>query len=286
MINIPVTKINNLSSEIESRLKKLSDIMTKYLPEGILIAFSGGVDSAFLVWAARQGLNTIPDGKVFALTTNSASMPARDKKDAEKITQQMHIPHIWRESKEMDNPAYVNNDANRCYYCKSELFNIAKEEAERHNLRWIMYGYNASDISDIRPGHQAAIENGILHPLADIGFTKEDIRTVFKKAKIEIAEKAASPCLSSRISHGISVSTGKLADVAALESLLHRQGIKICRVRINKTGDDFFLRIEVHPKEVERVMTIRHVLNEEGQRRGYKWVTLDLAGYRTGGGTE
>jgi len=262
------------------------DSMKSYIQDGILITFSGGVDSAFLLWAANKVLTEKPDSQVFALTTNSASMPEQDKKDAEKISKEMNITHIWRESMEMDNPAYLSNDEMRCYHCKTELFRIAKQEAEQHNLKWIMYGYNASDLSDIRPGHQAAIENGVLHPLADLGFSKEDIRTILKSESIEIAEKPASPCLSSRISHGISVSSGKLADIAAMENLLHLEGISVCRVRINETGKELFLRIEVHPREVQKVLNIKEDLDKEGRNRGYKWITLDLSGYRTGGGTE
>jgi len=286
MLNISNTKIEKLSSEIDAKLNQLLVVMRDYVRDGVLITFSGGVDSAFLVWAAHKVLSEFSEGRAVALTTNSASMPAQDRDDAAKITNQMNIPHIWRESKEMDNPAYTNNDEMRCYHCKTELFIIAQQEAEKNGLKWIMYGYNASDISDIRPGHQAAIENGVLHPLADIGFSKEDIRTILKNESIEIAEKAASPCLSSRISHGISVSSGKLADIAAMENLLHREGIKVCRVRINESGNDLFLRIEAHPDEVKKVLAIKEALDKEGRKRGYKWVTLDLFGYGTGGGTE
>jgi len=286
MINIPITKSNNISTDIEHKLEQLLDKMENYVEQGVLIAFSGGVDSAFLIWAARKAMDRKPGGKVIALTTNSASMPVQDKADAEKITAKMKIKHIWRESREMDNPEYVNNDEMRCYHCKSELFSIAKQETANLGLKWIMYGYNASDVSDVRPGHQAAVENDVLHPLADIGFSKDDIRAILKRESIEIAEKAASPCLSSRISHGISVSSGKLADIAAMESVLHAEGIKICRVRINKTGDELFLRIEIHPDEFQKVLNITAKLNDEGKKRGYKWITMDMAGYRTGGGTE
>ena len=286
MLNIPITNIENTSSGLETKLNRLMAVMREYIQDGVLITFSGGVDSAFLVWAAHKVFRENIKGKAVALTTNSASMPLQDKNDAENITKQMKIPHIWRESKEMDNPAYTNNDEMRCYHCKTELFTIAKQEAEKHGLKWILYGYNASDISDIRPGHQAALENGVLYPLAEMDFSKEDIRAILKRESIEIAEKAASPCLSSRISHGISVSSGKLADIAAMENILHMQGIEICRVRINETGNDLFLRIEVHPDEIGKILDIKHVLNNEGRKRGYKWVTLDLFGYRTGGGTE
>lgn len=286
MINIPTADVNNTEAKIDIKLARLIDLMKEYIRGGVIITFSGGVDSAFLVWVAHKALQDNPAGKVFALTTNSASMPMHDKEDAERFTKQFGIEHIWCESKEMENPAYINNDEQRCYHCKNELFSIAKEEAVRLDLKWIMYGYNASDINDVRPGHKAALENSVLYPLAEIGFSKDEIRTILKNEQIEIAEKAASPCLSSRISHGISVTSGKLADIAAMENILHMQGIKICRVRINGTGDDLFLRIEVHPDEINKIIDIKDILNSEGRKRGYKWVTLDLSGYRMGGGTE
>lgn len=286
MLNFPAQKINNTDSDIDSKLEELFNRLGDYLESGLIIAFSGGVDSAFLIWAAHKALENNPTGKVYALTTNSASMPKNDKEDAEKITRKFGITHIWRASNEMDNPVYTNNDEMRCYHCKTELFDIAKQEAARLNVKWIMYGYNASDIGDVRPGHKAAKENDVLYPLAEIGFTKDEIRHILKNEGIEIAEKAASPCLSSRISHGISVTSGKLGDIAAMENILHQQGIKICRVRINEAGKDLFLRIEVHPDEMQEILHIKKHLDNEGRRRGYKWVTLDLCGYRTGGGTE
>ena len=286
MINIPTPKVNNIVTKIDLKLNRLLDVMKEYINTGVIITFSGGVDSAFLLWAAYKVIQENPDGKVYALTTNSASMPMQDKEDAERFTKQFNIEHIWRESREMENPAYIKNDEQRCYHCKNELFSLAKEEAEKLGLQWIMYGYNASDIDDVRPGHKAALENGVLYPLAEIGFSKDEIRTILKNEQIEIAEKAASPCLSSRISHGISVTSGKLADIAAMENLLHLQGIKVCRVRINETGNDLFLRIEVHPDEIKKIFNVKDILDSEGRKRGYKWTTLDLSGYRMGGGTE
>jgi uncharacterized protein len=271
---------------IEKKLEILSRIMGKYVSDGVLITFSGGTDSAFLVWFARELLNKNKQGKVVALTTNSASMPEQDKQDAEELTRFLNIPHIWRESNEMENPAYLANDDQRCYHCKQELFTISKEEIHKLGLKWILYGYNASDRSDFRPGHRAAIENNVQYPLTEAGLTKDEIRAVLKEAGISVADKPASPCLSSRISHGIMVTSGKLADIAILEKIMREAGVKVCRARINNSGEDLFIRIEAAEEELGKILGVMDKLNSEGKKRGYKWVTLDLGGYRTGGGTE
>jgi uncharacterized protein len=277
---------------IENSLQPLAETKTKWddlknrlstlIGDGILVAFSGGVDSAFLLWAAIQ-IADENGGDVMALTTTSASLPKQDKEDVERFIEKFSVNHTWVESKEMENPAYLKNDTLRCYHCKTELFTIAKSVAKQNNLKWIIYGYNASDFSDDRPGHKASIENGVLAPLADVGFTKDEIRTILKREGIEISEKAASPCLSSRISNGVPVTSGRLADIAYMENLLREGGIKIFRVRINQEKNSLFLRIEVAADEIEKVLKIKEMLNTEGLARGYKWVTLDLAGYKTGG---
>ncbi len=213
-------------------------------------------------------------------------MPGYDRKDANDFTRKYNIKHIWIKSLELENPAYLQNDPKRCYYCKTELFSLAKEYARKNNLSWIMYGYNASDTNDFRPGHQAAIENGILYPLSEIGFKKPEIRQVLREHGLNIAEKPASPCLSSRIAHGIPITKGRLNDVGFLEDILKNAGIKVFRVRINKNDDDYFLRIEIDNSEMEKVLAIKEQLCSQGKKCGYKWITLDLSGYRTGGGTE
>lgn len=286
-MNTLIKELNPFGSIINSdKITRLEALMETFVREGALVTFSGGLDSAFLLWFAQQTLLKINEGKVVALTTNSASMPEKDKSDAEAFTSLFDIPHIWRESHEMDNPLYLANDAQRCYHCKQELFNISGDEIEKLGLKWILYGYNATDKSDFRPGHRAAIENNVQFPLAEVGITKEEMRIILKNEGIEIADKAASPCLSSRISHGIMVTSGKLADIAAMEKILHQADIKICRVRINESNKDLFLRIEVSPDEIARVIEIKNILEAEGKKRGYKWITLDLSGYRTGGGAE
>ena len=258
--------------------------LSERIMEGALVAFSGGLDSAFLLWVA----NTIVvegGGAVMALTTTSPSTPARDKEDATAFTEGMDVPHLWRVSQELSNPAYIRNDRDRCYHCKTELFRIAEEIGKEHGLRWILYGYNASDHSDDRPGHRAALEAGVVAPLSDAGLTKPEIRHLMSEAGLPLAAKPASPCLSSRIMTGLAVTPGRLQDVEALERILREAGVWDLRVRVCATDTGVgFLRVEVPPEEMSRVLDCRLELQKESEYRGYRWVTLDLGGYKTGGG--
>ena len=269
----------------QEKLDLLRQMLKPLLGEGVLVAFSGGVDSAFLLWAAHELVLEGGAGRVVALTTNSASTPEGDREDAAAFTRPLDIQHRWRESREVSLSAYARNDRDRCYHCKVELFRIAGEVAREENLKWLLYGYNASDRGDDRPGHQAAAEAGALSPLADSGLTKAEIRFLMREAGLPLAEKPASPCLSSRIMTGIEVTPERLRDVEAVEGILRAAGVSTLRVRICRAEDDaHFLRVEVAPEELEKVLECRELLTEAGMARGYRWVTLDLGGYRTGGG--
>ncbi|MFO8174103.1 MAG: ATP-dependent sacrificial sulfur transferase LarE [Longimicrobiales bacterium] len=268
-----------------NKLRQLRETLRPLVRDGALVAFSGGMDSAFLLWAAREAGGRDGTGRTVALTTTSPSTPARDKEDAEAFTRDLGIPHVWRESRELTLPAYVRNDRERCYHCKAELFRIAGELAREEGLKWLLYGYNASDRGDIRPGHRAAGEAGALSPLADVGLTKAEIRFLMEEAGLSLAAKPASPCLSSRIMTGIQVTPERLEDVEAMEGILREAGISQLRVRVcREEGGALFLRVEVAPEELEKVLECRRELHVTGRARGYRWVTLDLGGYRTGGG--
>jgi uncharacterized protein len=252
--------------------------------DGLIVAFSGGVDSAFLLWAAEQ-VRRETGGRVLALSTMSASLSSVDREDARQFAAELGVEHVWEESFEVSNPAYARNDGNRCYHCKTELFRIAHDVAAERGFRWLAYGYNASDRDDVRPGHRAAIENEVLSPLAEAGLTKEEIRALMRDAGLSLSDKPASPCLSSRLMVGVGVTADKLGDVEALETLLRGAGVGVFRVRVHEEGARKYLRVEVQPDEMAKVLAVRAALVSEGERRGYHWVTLDLAGYRVGGGT-
>lgn len=266
-------KLNALRADLASRLE-----------EGVLVAFSGGMDSAFLLWAAHS-VQAESGGKLVALTTTSPSTPRADKNDAFEFAGWLGVSLVWRESREMDLTEYTCNDRDRCYHCKNELFRVAEEVARAEELRWLLYGYNASDHSDDRPGHRAAQEHEVRSPLSDAGLTKAEIRLLMREAEVPLADKPSSPCLSSRLMTGVEVTPDRLRDVEALEDVLREAGLGVFRVRVCADGTGgHFVRVEVAPEEMGAVLACREALQETGAARGYRWVTLDLGGYRTGGG--
>lgn len=275
---------NRSRAEANRKLRDLLEHLGPLVENGVLVAFSGGMDSAFLLWAAREaGKET--GGRVVALTTTSASTPARDKEDARSFSESLGIEHVWAESEEMTSPEYTRNTRDRCYHCKKELFSIASSTAADQKLPWLLYGYNASDQDDDRPGHRAALEAGARTPLSDVGLTKPEIRWLMAEAGVPLSHKPASPCLSSRITTGIEITTKRLADVEVLEDILKANGGNTVRVRIcrEERGREF-IRIEVGDEDMDTVLRARETVLREGLERGYLWVTLDLGGYRTGGG--
>lgn len=266
----------------EIGIEEIVEALERYVREGVLVAFSGGVDSAFLLWAAHRA--AADGGELVALTTVSPSTPPADLEDAKAFARSLDVEHLCLASDELDSEAYARNDQERCYECKAGLFRLAQEVAERRGLRWIMYGYTASDHHDVRPGHRAAMESGVIAPLSDLGLHKDRIRSIMREHDLGLAEKPASPCLSSRITTGIRVTRERLADVEAMEAILRQVGVKVHRARICDSGGSLFFRIEVDPSEMHKVVGTHEELAREGRRRGYHWVTLDLGGYRTGGG--
>jgi pyridinium-3,5-biscarboxylic acid mononucleotide sulfurtransferase len=278
------------------KMLQLHDILTDLLTEGLLVAFSGGVDSSFLLWAAAEALACMQangkDGKLEALFTISPSVPTWDREDAVKIADILKINLIIVDSHELQEDAYAKNEGMRCYYCKSELFKIAKEIAKQKNCCHIAYGYNASDRHDVRPGHHSAKENGIHSPLDQANIEKQEIRNLLKQIGLNVADKASSPCLASRMMTGVRVTEEKLQHIQVMENMLRAAGLHLYRVRMHEEMRENkginqkikYFRIEVAPEEMPNILQIRETLVHEAQKMGYRWVNLDLAGYRMGGG--
>ncbi|MGE3467906.1 MAG: ATP-dependent sacrificial sulfur transferase LarE [Pyrinomonadaceae bacterium] len=272
-----------LSDEVQTKFHLLRALLRPKLDAGLLVAFSGGVDSAFLAFAA-ESVRRDSGGKLLALTTLSESFSQAERRDADEFVRAHRIEHVWHRSDELANPAYAINDLNRCFHCKSELFAICRRVANERGFEWIAYGYNASDRGDVRPGHRAALENGILSPLADAKMTKDDIRSLMRHFEVELADKPASPCLSSRIMTGVAITPRKLRDVEELEAILREGGLRVFRVRLHEDGEIRYVRLEVASDELDKAIELRDQFTAEALRRGFKWAMLDLAGYRTGGG--
>ncbi|MCL5035075.1 MAG: TIGR00268 family protein [Bacteroidetes bacterium] len=269
---------------LAQKYRLLKESLAGYAAEGLVVAFSGGVDSGFLVWAAEEARKEY-GGRLIALTTDSESMPRHDKDDVEKFVGRIGVRHVWKDSHEVNDPEYARNDPLRCYYCKTELFSIARQVAAENDCRRIAYGYSASDRTDVRPGHRAALENDILFPLAEHDFTKSEIRELMRLEGFELSDKPSSPCLSSRIMRGVQITKEELRDVDELESILRDGGMRIFRLRVHEMSGKHFLRLETEPGEMMLALKLKDTLVAEAKRRGYLWVTLDLEGYKTGGGT-
>jgi len=275
-------------------VKALQPPMAKYsamreslrpkLQRGLIVAFSGGVDSSFLLWSAEQERRA-SGGRLLAVTAVSDSLPQVEKDDAEQFAKLIGVEQRWENSGELSDPNYVRNDGLRCYYCKSELFRLTRTLQEHGDYHFVAYGYNASDRADVRPGHKAAEENGVIAPLADAELTKDDIRVLMREFKLPLADKPSSPCLSSRLMTGVAVTPEKLRHVEAMETILRKRGVNVARVRLHEEGQRRYLRVEVAPEEMDKVLAARNDLLATGLSQGYDRVLLDLAGYKTGGAT-
>ncbi|MDP3940388.1 MAG: ATP-dependent sacrificial sulfur transferase LarE, partial [Deltaproteobacteria bacterium] len=219
-----------------------------------------------------------------ALTAVSPSLPEADRLRAEQLARAMGVRQIVVESRELDDPSYAANPTNRCYFCKNELYRLCQAQAEALGVPAILDGTNVDDLADHRPGRQAAAERGVRSPLVEAGLTKADIRALSRDMGLETWDQPSSPCLSSRIAYGTPVTPAALARIEACEKILREKGFREVRVRHHDT----LARIEVGRGEIERLLDAQ--LRDEIVRRfkeaGYVYVTIDLAGFRSGSGNE
>jgi uncharacterized protein len=269
------TNIQN-SSEIFARKLKA------YFSEkaGAIIAYSGGVDSALLAYTAHLAL----EEQMVAVLADSPSLARREFRFAVNFAETHGIPLKIVETDEMENPLYLANEGNRCYYCKKSLFEKLEDLKQQigdalNNSRWpILYGVNTDDLGDHRPGIQAAKEASILAPYVDIGMDKNAIRAVCAHYDLEIAEKPAMPCMSSRISYGEKVTVEKLSQVERGEDFLYDLGLSVLRVRHH--GDT--ARIEVSPEDFHIILDNREKISRMFHDLGFVYISLDLDGFKSG----
>lgn len=240
----------------------------------VLVAYSGGVDSTFLVAVAFQVLGD----RVLAVTADSPSLPRAELAEAGDLAIRIGVAHTVIETSEMANPVFTANPPDRCYHCKSELFGTLRKVAEARGLAVVVDGSNLDDLGDFRPGTRAAQEQGIVRPLQECGFTKADIRAASRKLGLPTADKPAAACLASRLPYGTAITDESLARIEKSENVLLGLGFRHCRVRLH--GD--IARIEVPPKDMAKAVRLRDEISNGLAAAGNRYVTLDLRGYRMG----
>jgi uncharacterized protein len=242
----------------------------------LIVAFSGGTDSAYLAWAANHVLGP----NAIAMTADSASLPESHKRDAEAFVARFGIAHEYIQTYEFDNPDYLRNDPNRCFHCKDELFTRLEQVGRERGFEHIVYGVNLDDLGDYRPGQNAAKQHQVAAPLADAGLTKAEIRELSRLADLPTWDRPASACLSSRIPYGTPVSIQNVKTVETGEEEIKALGFRQFRVRFH--GE--VVRIEIAPDELERALTLEMARRFTAifKPLGFKYVTLDLEGYRQG----
>jgi len=263
-------------SEADSTGKELKLLARLAEIPSLLIAVSGGADSAYLAWAANRALG----GRALSVTAISPSYSAYDRAELEKFVAHTGVRHEFVETHEMENPAYRANAGDRCYYCKDELFNVLDKLAEQRRFTAIAYGVNADDSSDFRPGHRAAAEHRVLAPLLEAKMTKADIRALSQRAGLPTWDRPASACLSSRLPYGTEVTPERLSLVETGERILRDLGFRQFRVRLH----DKLARIEIASEELPLAMTpeMATTISRRFKEAGFLYVALDLEGYRQG----
>jgi len=255
-------KYNELLSYIKS-LKKAA------------VAFSGGVDSAFLLKAAKQALG---NNNIIAVTANMPSIPRRETDEARDFCANEGITHIITEINQSEIDGFTENPKNRCYICKKALFEKMKHIAAENGISGVIEGSNADDMNDYRPGMTALSELGIKSPMRDVGYTKAEIRAGLKELGLDIWKKQSFACLATRFVYGEKITAEKLKRVEAAESLLLENGFNQLRVRIHGN----LARIEITPDDFGKFMKIKDMVYNKLKEYGFDYITLDLKGYRTG----
>ena len=260
-------ELSQKQSHLENRIRELGSV---------LVAYSGGIDSAYLAYTAHRVLGD----RMLAVLADSASLPRAHFADALRFAEEHSIPIQVLPTAELDDPEYVKNDATRCFHCKDELFSVMEKAHRGSRFQHLAYGMNVDDRGEYRPGQRAASAHGVLAPLAEAGLTKQEIRTLALQAGLRIWDKPASACLSSRVEYGRPVTREVLQQVEDGEALLHQMGFRQFRVRYH--GE--MVRIEIARDEIPHALNMETMdhMTSGFRALGFKYVTLDCEGYRSG----
>ena len=266
--------MNTIPPELEGKQSRLHDGLKA--AGRLLVAFSGGVDSSYLAYAAHRVLGD----DALAVTAESPSYPQSHREMAIRVVSDFGIPHRFVATREMESSDYRANRPDRCYFCKSELFSVLDDLREELGFDAVAYGVNVDDIDDFRPGHRAAAEGDVLSPLLGAGLSKDEIRTLSRAAGLPTAELPASACLSSRLPYGTEVTPQRLRQVEEGEERLRALGFRQVRLRHHV----HLARIEIAPDELPRALVpdMARAIVDAIKPLGFRWVSLDLEGYRSG----
>lgn len=257
--------------------KTLNDILERLKPfSSAAIAFSGGVDSTFLLAAAKQaGLK-----RLLAITVACQFVPSEEVDFAKKMTEKLGVEHICLETDILNNPDVVRNSSQRCYYCKKEVFSLIKDTAQKAGLEFMLHAVNLDDLADYRPGLKAAEELGFFAPLAEAGFTKDDIRRLSKQMGLDTWDKPSQSCLAARIPYGIKIQHDDLLKVDQAENLLRTLGFDQVRVRCHGNLARIEVAADMIPKLFEE--PAREKISTHFNQLGFTYTSIDIDGYRTG----
>jgi uncharacterized protein len=260
---------------LEAKVKRLETILGE-LEGGVLVAFSGGADSALLLSEARRVLGPA----CAAVTADSPTLPRSELEEARRLAAQLGAEHVLLRTGEMDDPRFVANDSRRCYFCKSALFDAMEALAVERGVRWVLFGAIVDDVGDWRPGMEAARERGARAPLLEAGLTKVEVRELSRRRGLPTWDKPQAACLSSRFPSGRPITLEDLGRVEQAEALLRELGFRQCRVRLMEAA----ARVELEEGDLVRACGegVRDKICEGLRGMGFRFVVLDLEGYRSG----